>query len=363
MVNHGVAPLRRIVAVIGVPLQTRHSTRDPRLLAEISFAGGVTSFEGGSISYNIPYYRDYPLSESVARWQYVDRLTGLFHERYGIVLDREFFGTLTGTLIPPSLAVATNLLEAALAVQQGVRSVSLGYAEQGNRVQDIAACRTLDEMGFELMCNLGHRDVLLSTVFHQYMAAFPRDLGRAGNLIRASATTAALAGVTRVLTKTPVEAFRIPSIADNLQGLKLVREGLAAARSVSVDEKLISQECRVIRSEVEAIIDAVLTVGEGSIAKGIPRAFRKGLLDIPFSPSLHNRGEVLTARDAEGAVRFCSFGKLPFGREIRQFNDHRMSARRLASAASATADYALVERDVLQVPQGNYEHWPLDHAR
>jgi methylaspartate mutase epsilon subunit len=58
LVNHGVTGLRKIAQQIHIPLQTRHSTRDPRLLAEISFAGGVTSFEGGAICYNIPYYKD-----------------------------------------------------------------------------------------------------------------------------------------------------------------------------------------------------------------------------------------------------------------------------------------------------------------
>ena len=44
VVNHGVNGLRRIAQQTRLPLQTRHSTRDPRLLAEISYAGGVTSF-------------------------------------------------------------------------------------------------------------------------------------------------------------------------------------------------------------------------------------------------------------------------------------------------------------------------------
>ncbi len=61
LVNHGVEALRSISRSIKVPLQTRHSTRDPRLLAEISYAGGVSAFEGGAICYNIPYYKNYSL--------------------------------------------------------------------------------------------------------------------------------------------------------------------------------------------------------------------------------------------------------------------------------------------------------------
>ena len=173
VVNHGVSGLRKIAQQIHLPLQTRHSTRDPRLLAEISYAGGVTSFEGGAVCYNIPYYKDYPLAESIRNWQYVDYLTGLYHKQFGVVLDREFFGTLTATLIPPCIAIVTNILETLLAVRQGVKCVSLGYAEQGHRSQDIAAIRMMGEMTSEILGNMGYKDVQLNTVFHQYMAAFP----------------------------------------------------------------------------------------------------------------------------------------------------------------------------------------------
>ncbi|HEX7774507.1 MAG TPA: hypothetical protein VF435_18930, partial [Pyrinomonadaceae bacterium] len=173
VVNHGVSGLRQIAQQIRLPLQTRHSTRDPRLLAEISYAGGVTSFEGGAICYNIPYYKNYPLAESIKNWQYVDYLTGLHHKLFGIVLDREFFGTLTATLIPPCVAIVTNIIETLLAVRQGVKCVSLGYAEQGHRSQDIAAIRMMKTLTGEILDHMGYKDVQVNTVFHQYMAAFP----------------------------------------------------------------------------------------------------------------------------------------------------------------------------------------------
>ena len=56
------------------------------------------------------------------------------------------------------------------------------------------------------------------------------------------------------------------------------------------------------------------------IAQGVVTGFAKGLIDIPFAPSVHNRGEVMTTRDVEGAVRFLSFGNLQFDRETRQFH-------------------------------------------
>ena len=360
VINHGVTGLRRVAQQIRVPLQTRHSTRDPRLLAEISYAGGVTSFEGGAICYNIPYYKDYSLAESIRNWQYVDYLTGLYHKLYGVVLDREFFGTLTATLIPPCIAIVTNILETLLAVRQGVKCVSLGYAEQGHRSQDIAAIRMMKEMTSEILGNMGYKDVQLNTVFYQYMAAFPPTQDRADELIRNSAITAARSGATRMIGKTPVEAFRIPTLTDNITGIELINSGLATAADCHVDEARVAEECAVIRREVEAIFESVIIAGHGDVAQGVVTGFQKGFIDIPFSPSVHNRGEVMTTRDVEGAVRFLSFGNLQLDRETRQFHADKVSERRLAEGIhSRLQDSILVERDVMQVACCRYDHWPL----
>src|SRR5689334_7582696 len=359
VVNHGVPGLQKIISEVGVPLQTRHSTRDPRLLAEISYAGGVTSFEGGAICYNIPYYKNYPLAESVKVWQYVDRLTGLYYERFGIRLDREFFGTLTATLIPPCLAIVVNILEAILALRQGVRCVSLGYAEQGNRIQDIAAMRMLRHLAEGIIGRLGYHDVQVNTVFHQYMAAFPESQARAEELIYQSAITASISGATRMIVKTPVEASGIPDLEDNLSGISLAMSG-AAAVHIPIDETQLSEECAIIRREVEAIFESVLMCGGGSVSRGIVEGFRRGFLDIPFSPSIYNRGAVMTARDRDGAVRFLSFGNLQIEPEVQEFHRSKMDERRCAEKLlSEKENYLLVERDVLQIPRGLYERWPL----
>jgi methylaspartate mutase epsilon subunit len=360
VINHGVLALRQIISEVKSPIQTRHSTRDPRLLAEVSYAGGVTAFEGGAICYNIPYYKDYPLDESVKTWQYVDYLTGKYFSRFGVVLDREFFGTLTATLIPPCLAIAVDLIEAILAVKQGVKCVSLGYAEQGHRTQDIAAIRTLAQMGQELIQHLGYKDVQVNTVFHQYMAAFPDNPERAAELIYNSAVTGALSGATRMMLKTPVEAYRIPTLKDNVDGISLVSRGVSAANPEMINEARVADECAHIRRETQSILESVIFSGAGSIAEGVVASFRRGFIDIPFSPSIYNRGEVVTARDAEGAVRFLSFGNLQFDWETREYHADKMSDRRRAAGSLSTKqDYLLVEHDVMQIARGQYESWPL----
>ena len=97
--------------------------------------------------------------------------------------------------------------------------MSIGYAEQGNRVQDIAAIRMAGLMVRETLNNLGYQDVQVNTVFHQYMAAFPETRDRAEELIYNSAITAALNGATRITHEDPGR-LRIPT-PDNLQGVGL----------------------------------------------------------------------------------------------------------------------------------------------
>jgi methylaspartate mutase epsilon subunit len=275
-------------------------------------------------------------------------------------LDREFFGTLTATLIPPCLAIATGILEAILAVRQGVKCVSLGYAEQGNRIQDVAAIETLGKMANEVVRNLGYKNIQVNAVFHQYMAAFPEAAHRAEDLIYNSGITGALSRATRIITKTPVEAYRIPSLEDNIQGLRLAMSGVSRAAHLEIDHAKVTEESAIIRREVQAILDSIVVCGRGCIAEGVVKGFEKGYLDIPFSPSIYNKGEIMTARDASGAVRFLSIGNIQFDRELRQFHEHKMAERRRVEGLfSSKENYLLVEQDVMRIPRGEYERWPL----
>ena len=99
-VNHGVSGCQQLVDIVAKPIQVRHGTPDARLLAEVTLSAGFSSYEGGGISYNIPYAKNIPLEQSIRHWQYCDRLVGRFEE-HGVRINREPFGPLTGTLVPP----------------------------------------------------------------------------------------------------------------------------------------------------------------------------------------------------------------------------------------------------------------------
>jgi methylaspartate mutase epsilon subunit len=340
------------------PLQVRHSTRDPRLLAEISFAGGVSAFEGGAISYNMPYYRDYSPATAVRTWRYVDALTGRYHREFGLVIDREFFGVLTACLVPPCVAIAVTVLEALLAAREGVRSVSLGYAEQGYRPQDVAAIRALRRLARRYLDDHNHADVSVYTVFHQYMGAFPADPVKSRDLLYGSAVTAALSGATRVMTKTQAEAVYIPSAADNAESIGLVRQVLdgGAGAEDDVDRAAVDLEEDTILAEAGAIIDGSIRAGHGDVGRAVVAGVELGYLDIPFSPSIWNAGQVLSIRDGSGAVRLADPGRLPLPPDVLDHHRALVAARTRTDHRPAEE---IIEEDILQIARGDFESWPL----
>jgi len=326
-VNHGVRGCRKLVQSVDVPVQVRHGTPDARLLAEITLAAGFNDFEGGGISYNIPYAKDVSLEQTILFWQYVDRLVGLYEEK-GVRINREPFGPLTGTLVPPSITISIGIIEAVLAAVQGVRSLSLGYGQCGNLIQDVAAVQVLEELAEDYLARGGFTDLLLTTVFHQWMGGFPQDESKAFGVISWGAATAALAGATKVIVKTPHEAVGIPTKEANAAGIKATKQILHMLKDQPLTEsRELEQERDIIRRETKAILDRVLDFGEGDMAVGTIRAFQAGVIDVPFAPSRFNPGKILPARDTNGAVRLLDCGNLPFDRELVEFHREKMAQR------------------------------------
>ncbi|HHY31445.1 MAG TPA: methylaspartate mutase subunit E [Firmicutes bacterium] len=326
-VNYGVAACRRIVDALKVPVQVRHGTPDARLLAEITLGAGFTSFEGGGISYNVPYAKDVPISLSIAHWQYVDRLCGLYEEA-GAPINREPFGPLTGTLVPPAISHAVGIIEALLAAEQGVKSITVGYGQLGNLIQDVAAVQTLRTLTREYLDRFGYGDVHLTTVFHQWMGGFPQDEARAFGVIAWGAAAAALSHATKVITKSPHEAIGIPTKEANAAGLRTSKQVIAMLRDQRLpeSEELVTERDMIVRL-TRAIIERTLEMGDGDIARGTVKAFEAGTIDVPFAPSRYNLGKVMPVRDDSGAVRFLDFGNLPVPSEVREFNDAALARR------------------------------------
>lgn len=349
-VNHGVQACKDVLDAVNLPLQARHGTPDARLLSEIIHAAGWTSNEGGGISYNLPYAKNISLSDSIYYWQYCDRLVG-FYEENGIHINREPFGPLTGTLVPPSLAITVGIIEGLLAAEQGVKNITLGYGQCGNIIQDVAAVHMLEELGHAYFKKFNY-DIFLTTVFHQWMGGFPSDEASASGLIAMASTVASLAKATKMITKTPYESIGVPTKDINAYGIKTSKMVVNLLKDQMLPSStLLELEKEQIRKEVTCLMDKVFEVGEGDLAQGAIKAFELGIIDIPFAPSKQNMNKVLPARDNEGCVRILEFGNLGMSEEIKAFHKQKLNER--AQAEGRPINFQMTVDDIYAVSTGN----------
>ena len=348
-VNHGVAKCRQVIESVHVPMQVRHGTPDARLLTEITYAGGFTSYEGGGISYNLPYCKNIPMERTIRDWQYVDRLTGLY-EQMGISINREPYGPLTGTLVPPCISHAAAIIEALLAAEQGVKNITVGYGQCGNLVQDIAAIHTLQDLTDEYLQKYGYGDVKVTTVLHQWMGGFPADEAKAFGVISSGSLTAALAKATKVIVKTPHEAVGIPTMEANAQGLRCTKQVVNMMADQTFYDNHLEEEKEIIRAETRCIVDKCFELGNGDIAVGVCRGVEAGVLDVPFAPCRANAGLMLPCRDNNGAVRILNTGNLPFTQDLKDYHATKIYERALAEKRKAS--FQMVIDDVYAIGKG-----------
>lgn len=348
-VNHGVAGCRRVIESVHTPLQVRHGTPDARLLTEISYAGGFTSYEGGGISYNLPYCKNVPMERTIRDWQYVDRLTGLYEEM-GVSINREPYGPLTGTLVPPCISHAAAIIEALLAAEQGVKNITVGYGQCGNLVQDIAAIHTLQALTDEYLAKYGYSDVQVTTVLHQWMGGFPADEAKAFGVISTGSLIAALSGATKVIVKSPHEAVGIPTMEANAEGLRCTKQVVNMMADQTFTDVRMAQEEEIICAETRCILDKCFELGEGDIALGVCRGVEAGVLDVPFAPCRANAGLMLPCRDNDGAVRILNTGNLPFTQDLKDFHAAKIDER--AKAEKRAASFQMVIDDVYSIGKG-----------
>ncbi len=349
-VNYGVEICRKVTSSVKSPVQVRHGTPDARLLTEISIAGGFTSYEGGGISYNIPYAKEHSLEKTIWDWQYCDRLIGKYEEA-GICINREPFGPLTGTLVPACISNSVAIIESLLAAAQGVKHLTVGYGQCGNLMQDIAAIKSLQKQTEEYLKKFGFDDVVVTTVLHQWMGGFPPDEPSAYGVISWGAATAALAGSTKVIVKTPHEALGIPTKEANAAGLRATKQVVSMLRDQNYcDLQAVNEESKILEAEVKCIMDKVEEFGKGDIALGTVRAFQAGIIDVPFAPSRFNAGKVLPARDNNGAIRFLEIGNLPFSDEIKNFHRDKLNER--GKVEKREVSFQMVVDDIYAIGKG-----------
>ena len=327
MVNYGVERARDLIDCIEKPAIMLTGTTMPRLTGEIGYAAGYTGYLGSGIAYTVSYIKDLPVAEGIRNYQYLDRLVAMYQDA-GVELHRRQPGFLTGTNIPPSIAIATCVLDCLLAAAQGVRNYGLEMGQTLHLVQDAAATVVCREMCQEYLARKGYRDVFTPVTLLHWMGAWPKDEAQSAALLAYGGTLAAISGAVSVTTKSTHEAFGIPTPQANAEGLRVTRTAIYLARRIRLAGFApFEEEKELIRREVRPVVDKALEMGDGDAAVGTVRALEAGVLDIPWSPNRGVQSRVLPARDADGCLRILDPGRMPIPKDVLEVHEQRLRRR------------------------------------
>ncbi|WP_188188806.1 methylaspartate mutase [Nonomuraea sp. SYSU D8015] len=302
LLAHGAARTRELIGAFDqsrFPIQIRHGSPRPYMIFREMLAAGITATEGGPVSYCLPYSRE-PLAAAVTEWARSCELLSEYRGPGAPVHLESFSGCMLGQLCPPGLLVALNILEGLFFLEHGLRSISLSYAQQTNHRQDFGAITALRRLARERLAGADWHITI-----YTFMGVFPESALGARSLIEESARLAASTGSERLIVKTVAEAFRIPTIAENVQALRWATAAAAGAEPDDDDDA-----AEAVYREAGTLIDAVLDQ-HANIGQALIGAFRKGLLDVPYCLHPDNANQARTTIDSAGRLQWASTGRMP----------------------------------------------------
>ncbi|MGO8896094.1 MAG: methylaspartate mutase [Streptosporangiaceae bacterium] len=307
IVAHDAATTRGVldgVAGPDFPVQIRHGSPCPDDIVGALIDVGLHATEGGPVSYCLPYSRA-PLDASIRSWaRSCELLAGLAGP--GVQPHLETFGgCMMGQLCPPGLLIAMSVLECLFFRQHGLRSVSLSYAQQTHPEQDAEAVLALRRLAAEWL-----PDVDSHVVLYAYMGVYPRTNGGASRLLADAARLAVRTGAARLIVKTVVEAYRIPSITDNVDALETAAAAAGRHPPAARSPGDTGTGDTGIYAEASALIEAVVNL-RPDLGRALADAFRSGYLDVPYCLHPDNAGRTRSYIDGTGRLQWSGIGSLP----------------------------------------------------
>ncbi|HSQ05383.1 MAG TPA: hypothetical protein VLN59_15175 [Burkholderiales bacterium] len=341
-VIHGIPGTRRVTESTKVPIGGRGATGLPQAYNAMMLAGGATEFNGSALAFVMNVEARMQVPEAIRNTQFIDRMLGKLTDM-GAQPAKESSTIVSGTIVPPAIAVVCGAIEVLLAAEQGVKYHCVAYPLNSSVLQDIAACRVMREFCERYARAAGYTDIEIAYAIHQWLGPFPEDKARALARIAFDSATAVYAGVDKILVKSSEEGQGTPTNQGNIEGLRATRQAVELARGQTFPESpRLEEECAQIRKEASAILDAIFELGKGDIAVGVSRAIESGVYEFPYAVNQCNRGKMLVCRDTEGAVRFLDTGLLPFDAATKRWHRERLE-RRLRAVQD---EYEVVIEDI-----------------
>lgn len=308
LVTHGYKATRQMLTYFKKPVSLRHGTPDARLLIEMAIASGIFDIEGGPITYLLPYSKNFPLDKAFLYWKYVEKVCANY-SKLNLPINRESFGPLTATLVPPSITIVIQLLEMLLSLEEGVKSFSVSFSQTGSMNQDIVMGAVIKKMAKFYAEEINCGDAAINLVYHQWMGAFPTDKQFASQLINMSTVIAAMVGADKIITKTKEEAAGIPTKEANAETVANTQYTLRILNGLpNVVDK---EEEEILTLEVKAIMEAVFNDPADTLWRKVFNSIKNGTIDVPFSPHIINHNAMITVRDAKKNIRIIKRGNVP----------------------------------------------------
>jgi len=330
IINHGVKTTRKVVESCEGAFDPRSSRVANSFVGEVAFASGMTAMPNSFFGWIGGYDKTATAEECIETAQYLGRLIGYYADR-GVIISTDCHGWIPNGVIPMYINIATQIIEALISAQQGVKSVVPLSNFQGNLAQDVSEILAIPVLFRKYLDKFGFTDVQIPGVIgnQSSLFAFPQDVGNAFGYINYVAMVGAMAPIDACSVKTVDEALGVPSVESHMQTYRSANWifNVVRQQGLQYDSETVQIEKKMCELAVSAIIDKVVDMGDGDLAVGVVKALEAGVLDSPFSINVNVRDLCMGARDLQGACRYIEYGNLPIPEEVRKYNDEKIRER------------------------------------
>jgi methylaspartate mutase epsilon subunit len=224
----------------------------------------------------------------------------------------------------------------------------------GNMAQDMAWIRFAPRIIREYLDKFSYRDCRIVGACPAQTPLFPvaMDMGGAFAYLCYVAMVGALAKANAVDLRTIDEGAGVPTRETHKVSYRAAKWIFDVVREqkIELEVKDVAEEEKVTETEVRAILDRILDLGDGDIVDGTIKAVESGVLDSPWSPNINVKDKVLGVRDARGACRYLEFGNLPLPDEIKDFHRGKIAGREKLEGKKA--DYHTTVKDLWGLSKG-----------
>ncbi|MCL2201782.1 MAG: methylaspartate mutase subunit S [Oscillospiraceae bacterium] len=366
IINHGVKTTRKVVESCEGAFDPRSSRVANSFVGEVAFASGMTAMPNSFFGWIGGYDKIASAEECIETAQYLGRLIGYYADR-GVIISTDCHGWIPNGVIPMYINIATQIIEALISAEQGVKSVVPLMNFQGNLEQDVSEILAAEGLFRKYLDKFGYKDVVIPGLIgnQSSLFAFPQDIGLAYGYINYVAMIAALSPIDACSVKTVDEAVGVPSVESHMQTYRSANWifNVVRQQGIKYDSETVQLEKRMCELAVSAIIDKVIEMGDGDLAVGCVNALAAGVLDSPFSINVNVRDLCMGARDLQGACRYIEYGNLPIPDEVRKYNDEKLREREKAEGRkigykTSIADFWTLSRGCLIDPPGTVDDVP-----